>query len=83
LRDTRRGHRLLIELAWQNLRELERKYDDECRDDEEKCDDKVKKAVAAASAVTAAYAAYRIARLLPSLAIPPLWPTIPLNVVIP
>jgi hypothetical protein len=30
-----------------------------------------------------AYAAYRVIRMIPSVAFPPLWPTIPINVAVP
>ena len=86
LSQTKRGHRTMINDRESNLRKFEKRYSDECEDDDDNgsgqsCDTGCA-AVGAAATVGAGYVAYRCLRMLPSL-FPPLWPTIPANVVVP
>lgn len=81
LADTVRGHRTLINIHTQNLRRLEDKYDAECDDACTYCS-AVATGAKVVGTVGAGYIAYRCIRMLPSLA-PPLWWTIPANVVAP
>lgn len=85
LADSMRGHRTLINIRDSEMRKWEKKYSDDCEDDdppqEQSCDTGC--AVAAtAGTMGAGYIAYRCLRMLPSFA-PPLWPTIPANLAIP
>jgi hypothetical protein len=69
-----------------NLRKFEKRYSDECEDDDDSgsgqsCDTGCA-AVGAAVSVGAGYVAYCCLRMLPSL-FPPLWPTIPANLAVP
>jgi RHS repeat-associated protein len=86
---TRRGHRTLINIRDSQTRRLEEKYDKDCGDDD---NDESKSScevcpsgstvVAVVGAGAATYGLYRCARMLPSL-LPPLWWTIPANIIIP
>lgn len=87
LASTQRGHRTLINIYDNNLRDLEKKYDDECGSScgNEPCPSTGTVVTALGAAVATAgtgYIAYRCIRMLPSLA-PPLWWTIPANAAMP
>lgn len=91
LAETMRGHRTLNNKADSNLRHWERKYAEDCDDDDDSEGGKGNSCevcpsgstvVKAAAGVGAAYVAYRCIRMLPSLA-PPLWWTIPSNAAVP
>ncbi|MBQ0922293.1 RHS domain-containing protein, partial [Hydrogenophaga aromaticivorans] len=86
LSQTKRGHRTMINDRESKLRKFEKRYSNECEDDDDNgsgqsCDTGCA-AVGAAVSVGAGYVAYRCLRMLPSL-FPPLWPTIPANLVAP
>jgi len=86
LSQTKRGHRTMINDRESNLRKFEKRYLDECDEDNgdsggQSCDTGCA-AVGAAVSVGAGYLAYRCVRMLPSL-FPPLWPTIPANIAVP
>ncbi len=80
---TRRGHRTLINILDQRARRLEDKYDDECGGDDCESCPTGGQVVVAVGAIGAGYIAYRCIRMIPSIIIPPLWPTIPANAVVP
>jgi hypothetical protein len=91
LSETRRGHRTLINKNDANLRRLEKKYDEDCGDDDKgggsreadnQCPSMGTILAKAAATAGAGYIAYRCIRMLPSLA-PPLWWTIPANAATP
>ncbi|MCH7343575.1 hypothetical protein LZ017_09315 [Pelomonas sp. CA6] len=86
-----RGHRTLINKTDSNLRYWEKKYAEDCDDDDDSEDGKGNSCevcpsgstvAKTAAGVGAAYVAYRCIRMLPSLA-PPLWWTIPANAAVP
>jgi hypothetical protein len=89
LNQSKRGHRTKINDHDSNLRKLEKRYDDECEEDDDDKDegnggscDIGCAAVGAAVTIGAGYIAYRCLRLFPSL-FPPLWPTLPANLLAP
>lgn len=91
LAETMRGHRTLINKADSNLRYWEKKYAEDCDDDDDSEDGKGDSCevcpsgstvVKTAAGVGAAYVAYRCIRMLPSL-VPPLWWTLPANAAVP
>ncbi|WP_157687495.1 hypothetical protein [Burkholderia lata] len=82
---TRRGHMKLINDRDSRLRQLERRYMSECEDEPPAPSAPVVEAENAckvAAGAGAAYAAYRVIRLLPSL-LPAAWWTIPANLAAP
>ncbi|MPT51113.1 RHS repeat-associated core domain-containing protein, partial [Delftia sp.] len=86
LSQTKRGHRTMINEREGNLRKFEKRYMDECEDDEDadggqSCDTGCA-VVGATVGFGAGYVAYRCLRMLPSL-LPPFWSTIPANFVVP
>jgi RHS repeat-associated protein len=84
LRDTVRGHRTIVNRLNRQVRNLEKKYENDCGPDDPPCGvcpDPATVGIAAGSAV-AGYAAYRCVRLIPSFA-PPLWWTLPVNLATP
>ncbi|EEL9743104.1 RHS repeat protein [Salmonella enterica subsp. enterica serovar Muenchen] len=89
LAETMRGHRTMINQKDSILRRWEKQYDEDCDDNDP--DDgngacgacpSGSTVVKTAAGVGAAYATYRVIRMIPSLA-PPLWWTIPANAVAP
>jgi len=86
LSTTKRGHRTLINERESRLRKFEKRYSEECEDDDDpgqgqSCDTGCAVATTAAT-MGAGYIAYRCLRMIPSL-LPPLWPTIPANIAVP
>lgn len=90
LSQTKRGHRTMINDRESNLRKFEKRYTDECEGDNDDDDDSDKGqscdtgcAAGRVAVVTAGgYLVYRCLRLIPSL-FPPLWPTLPGNLIVP
>lgn len=84
--ESKRGHRTLINKDDSILRKMEKRYDDECEDDDKSessgCDQCSAGAVTVAT-MAAGYVAYRCLRMVPSVVIPLLWPTIPANLFVP
>jgi len=85
LSETKRGHRTLINTRDRNLRDVEKKYAEDCEQDNNdegggSCNECTAGAVAAT--MVGGYLVYRCVRMLPSL-LPPLWPTIPANLALP
>jgi RHS repeat-associated protein len=89
LSESRRGHVTLINMEDSSLRKLEKRYAEECEDEDDGNGDAGQSCgtgcAVAATAVTvgAGYIAYRCIRMAPSVLIPPLWWTIPANAAIP
>ncbi|MFJ1214043.1 RHS repeat-associated core domain-containing protein [Burkholderia pyrrocinia] len=89
LAETMRGHRTMINQKDSILRRWEKKYDEDCDDNDPDDGSNACSAcpsgstvVKTAAGVGAAYAAYRAIRMIPSL-VPPLWWTIPANAMTP
>ena len=93
LSQTVRGHRVLINIHDKELRKWQKRYDDECFDDDDKCDtgcatvgqtqsSTVKNVAKAGVGAGVLYVGYRVVRMIPSL-FPALWPTIPANLAVP
>jgi RHS repeat-associated protein len=82
----RGGGRHAEEIAgfWRAYANCQSIYQEKNCDKDEVCDDSCKERVATVViAGGAAYVIYRCVRMIPSLVIPPLWPTIPINAVVP
>uniref|UniRef100_UPI001ABB6D4F RHS repeat-associated core domain-containing protein n=1 Tax=Burkholderia cepacia TaxID=292 RepID=UPI001ABB6D4F len=89
LAETMRGHRTMINQKDSILRRWEKKYDEDCDDNDLDDGSSTYSAcpsgstvVKTAAGVGAAYASYRAIRMIPSL-VPPLWWTIPANAITP